>query len=79
MATTEKTVAAAGPRVDYKVGTRVKVVRRRGESKGFTAPLHDDPNTCLRLTKTGPFIAVNIGTTKEPDVREFRPAVVRGY
>ena len=70
MATTKKTVTST-PRVDYKIGARVKVTRRRGESKGFTAPLHDDPKTCLRLTKTGPFISVNIGTTKDPDVREF--------
>ena len=83
MATTKKTVTST-PRVDYKIGARVKVTRRRrqggcGESKGFTAPLHDDPKTCLRLTKTGPFISVNIGTTKDPDVREFRPAMVRGF
>jgi hypothetical protein len=78
MATT-KTATPVKPRTDYKIGARVKVNRRRGESKGFTAPLHDNPKTCLRMTPTGPFIAVNIGTTKEPDVREFRPAMIKGY
>lgn len=33
MATTKKTVTST-PRVDYKIGARVKVTRRRGESKG---------------------------------------------
>ena len=74
-----KTATPVKPRVDYKIGTRVKVTRRMGVSKGFVAPLHDDPNTSLRLTPTGPFISVNIGTTKEPDVREFRPVAVKGY
>lgn len=81
MATTKKNPApAAKARSDYKIGARVKVTRRDNSvSKGYTAALHDDPKTCLRVTPTGPFIAVNIGTTKEPDVREFRPAVVKGY
>jgi hypothetical protein len=74
-----KTATIAKPRIDYKVGTRVKVTRRNGVSKGFVAPLHDNPNTCLRLTPTGPFISVNVGSTKEPDVREFRPVAVKGY
>lgn len=80
MATTKKTVAApAKPRTDYKIGTRVKVTRKNGLSKGYTAPLHDDPSKCVRHTSTGAFVSVNVGTPKEPDVREFRPAAVKGY
>ena len=80
MATTKKAATApAKPRVDYKIGTRVKVSRKNELSKGYTAPLHDDASSCVRKTPTGHFISVNVGTTKVPDVREFRPVAVRGY
>jgi hypothetical protein len=68
------------PRADYKIGARVKVTRRGiGISAGRTAPLHDDPNSCIRVTPTGSFVSVNVGTSKAPDVREFRPACVKAY
>lgn len=79
MATPSKK-SPAKPRVDYKIGTRVKVVRRaHGVCKGHTAPLHDNAKACVRVTPTGHFISVNVGTTVEPHVLEFRPSVVKAY
>lgn len=70
-------------RVDYKIGTRVKITRRDGsEAKGYTV---DDPDrsspsaTCVRETPTGHFIVVNIGDKKNPEIVVMRPAKVRGY
>jgi hypothetical protein len=72
---------AAVSRTDYKVGTRVKVKRRDDtESSGYTAQVpHIKKETCVETKATGSFIYVNIGDKKNPLIKGFRPARVRGY
>lgn len=65
--------APAKPKSDYKAGARVKIlaIGRGKEYKGFVTKVYQTP--------TGPFISVNIGDKKNPVIKDFRPARVRGY
>lgn len=59
-------------RTDYKPGTRVKCKSRTGEEfKGTVVEVFSK--------QTGSFISVNIGTKQVPIIKNFRPAVVRGF
>ncbi len=72
--TTTKSNPAAkkvAPRTDYKAGTRVKVTIRGAEQTGRVTGVNE--------TTTGKFIQVNVGDAKNPVIKQFRPAAVRGY
>lgn len=63
---------AAKPRSDYKAGTRIKIARRNGEEVRSRVEY-------VEVKATGPFIFANIGTKDKPNVRGFRPAVVKAF
>ncbi len=76
MATT-KTAAKKAPskpvfRTDYKAGTRVKVKTRSGDT--ITGRVVE-----VFTKQTGPFVKVNVGDSKKPLLKDYRPAVVKGY
>lgn len=68
-----KKTCVVKPKSDYKAGARVKTlaIGRGKEYKGFVTKVYQTP--------TGPFISVNIGDKKNPVIKDFRPARVRGY
>ena len=65
--------APVKPKADYKAGARVKTlaVGNGKEYKGYVTKVYSTP--------TGPFISVNIGDKKNPVIKDFRPARVKGF
>ena len=64
--------SAAKPRSDYSKGTRIKIARRNGEEVRSRVEY-------IETKATGPFIFANVGTKDRPDIKGFRPAVVKAY
>ena len=70
--TVSKKTAPAKPRSDYAKGARVKITRRDG-TEVRTRVIRVETKT------TGAFIFADVGTKDKPDIKGFRPAVVKGF
>lgn len=68
----KKAMPVAKPRSDYAKGARVKITRRDGTEVRSRVEY-------VEVKATGPFIFANVGTKDKPNVKGFRPAVVRGF
>ena len=68
----KKATPVAKPRSDYAKGTRIKIARRNGEEVRSRVER-------VEVKDTGPFIYANIGTKDRPNIKGFRPRVVKAY